>query len=145
MSLYHLASAFEKMAQELKRAPVEMSELPSQEQLRGELPSYPKIDPYIQFSLNNLGYQPALAVDGKLGPQTEKALDWFRGPRGIPMNTPLPLVMKQLTNEIAKQKGKTPFQVAKPTSPTDTTQEVRRIDETALNVNPESGNFTIGK
>lgn len=40
----------------------------------------------LQDGLNRLGYQPALTVDGKLGPATAKAVRWFQGVAGIPVD-----------------------------------------------------------
>ena len=40
--------------------------------------SWPAVPTQVQEALNNLGYTPELKVDGKLGPATRKAIDWYK-------------------------------------------------------------------
>lgn len=55
-----------------------------------KLPSIPglhlgAVDPTsVQSKLNALGYQPALTVDGDLGPLSQAAIKWFQGSKGLP-------------------------------------------------------------
>ncbi len=38
---------------------------------------------YAQEMLNTLGFEPELKVDGFLGDETQKALDWYKGKSGV--------------------------------------------------------------
>jgi putative chitinase len=40
----------------------------------------------LQEALNDLGAEPALVVDGRYGPATEKAVEWFQRQAKIPVD-----------------------------------------------------------
>lgn len=107
--LYKLAVAFEKLSQDFKKDAPNMSELPKRQTLENEV--QPKIDPYIQFSLNNLGYEPKIKVDGLLGPETQGALEWFKKNHNS-SSKDLKSVFLQVKNEAAKLKGEKSNQIA---------------------------------
>jgi hypothetical protein len=74
--------------------------------------SMQKIDPQVQVSLNELGYTPALKVDGLLGPETEKALNWFKKTKGysnLSLNTLLDMVKYVATEENGPKPTLQPF------------------------------------
>lgn len=78
--------------------------------VKPEVTSYPPIDKSIQAYLNRLGSPFKIKEDGKLGPETRKALDWFKRDRGMTPTTPDRLVFTQIMNEYSKaNKGGLPF------------------------------------
>lgn len=60
---------------------------------------YPSIDKNIQSYLNSLGSPFKLTLDGKKGPETDKALDWFKQTFGLTPTTPDSLTYQQIIAE----------------------------------------------
>lgn len=145
--LYKLALAFEKASQ--VRDPLELTT---------KVPPLPDnaikefVDPYIQYSLNNLGYPKPIVVDGLLGPETASALEWFKKNFGLTPTTPLASVMQQVKNEAGKLKGSKPSsQLAfkapapEPSKPGALSQDDFKQFDSADYVNPNSNHFTSNK
>lgn len=93
MELYKLACKFEKIT---------------------KLAIYGKIDPYLQHTINNMGYKPSLKVDGILGPETEAALNWFKGIMKLPANERQDEVLRKLQNVGAKIDQNSSFMTSPP-------------------------------
>ncbi len=131
--LYKLAVAFEKASQTLS--------------LKRVAQKLEAIDPFMQYSLNNLGHTPPIKVDGLLGPETKNALNWFKREFGLTPTTSPDLVYKQVRNEAAKLTGKPNQQmVAKAPEQTKAPEQqalnLRDTFDKANFVDPNSGNFT---
>jgi hypothetical protein len=62
-------------------------------------PAYGNIDKNIQRYLNELGSPIKLVVDGQLGPDTQKALDWFRSTHKLPPAIQGQALYTQIANE----------------------------------------------
>jgi hypothetical protein len=49
---------------------------------------WPPVPTQVQQALNAIGWKPPLVVDGKLGPATIKALEWWKNKNDYPPGTP---------------------------------------------------------